>query len=164
MGLIAELLGGALLQGDVGVELVVPIATEGALPVDADLDGDAVAAAGREAGGGGVLVGEAEVVEDVGGVEVGVVVFELEVVGLAVPLRDRRRLQAEAESAREVVPRVGAGGAAGEAFDFAEFNLAGGEGVDGGEEREGYGDGSDGRHHGLLGVYNQDVSFVVQVW
>lgn len=119
MGLIAQPLPRPVPIRDTGIQLLAPRAAERGLPVYTHFDGDAVAGAGGEAGGVGVLVGEAEVVEDVGGVEVGVVVFELEVVGFGVVLGDGRRLGAEAEGAREVVAGVGGGGAAGEALDFA---------------------------------------------
>ena len=70
-----------------GFERVVP-ATAEAAEVDAVVVAEAGVGAGREAGDFGVLKGEAEVREDEGGVLVPVVVFDLDVVGFAVELRD----------------------------------------------------------------------------
>ena len=50
----------------------------------------------REAGDSGILIGEAEVREDEGGVSVPVVVFDLDVVGFAVVFRDGLGVGAEA--------------------------------------------------------------------
>lgn len=98
----------------------------------------AVFASGREAGGCGVCVCGAEVAEDVGGVLVGVVVFELEDVGFAAVSTERRRLSAEAKVAGQDIAGVG-GGTAGETFDLACFELGGSEGMDGIEKkRESY--------------------------
>ena len=130
-GLVAHFVGEILGTTLVGF---VPGAADGAFPVNAVGAGQAVTRAGREAGGVGVLVGEAEVVEDVGGVLVEVVVFELEVVGFAVLLGDGCGDVAEAEGAEEVVAQVG-GDVAGETLDFAGFDLGGCDGGEGwGEE------------------------------
>ncbi|CAF9938187.1 hypothetical protein IMSHALPRED_000703 [Imshaugia aleurites] len=87
-------------------DLDIPTPTQGAGPINATTDRDAIPDAGREAGELGVLVREAEVVEEEGRVAVRVVVFELEVVRFAVALRGRGGVGAEAEGAAEVVAEV----------------------------------------------------------
>ena len=120
-------------------DAIIPRAAHLADPIDAIINRPAVPVAGRDAGNLIVGVGEAEVREHVGHVLVRVVVFELEVVGLAGAgracgrRRRRRRGDAEAESAGQIVARV-RGGAAGVAGDLAELDFEGGGGVEGGRE------------------------------
>ena len=137
-------------------DAIIPRAAHLADPIDAIINRPAVTVAGRDARNLIVGVGEAEVREHVGHVLVRVVVFELEVVGLAGPgracgrRRRRRRGDAEAEGAGQVVPRV-RGGAAGVAGDLAELDFEGGGGVEGGrEEEEEGGEEAEGAHGGLL--------------
>lgn len=78
---------------------VVPRAADAPLPVGAVVHVLPVAVPGREAGGPGILVCEAQVREYIGGVLVEIVVFELQVVGFAVVLGDWDGLGAEAEGA-----------------------------------------------------------------
>ena len=88
---------------------------------------DAGGGAGRQAGDFGIAVGEAEVREDVGGVLMPVVVFDLDVVGFAVVFRDRLGGGAEAVRVEEVVAAAVRKGSGGEAFDSAQFDLFGSE-------------------------------------
>ena len=138
--------GGPVAQGVGGVEggpvgdAVVPGAADFTDPVDAVVHGPAVAGAGRDAGRLVVRVREAEVRQHVRRVLVRVVVFPLQVVGLAgAGRRDRwgGGFGAEAIGARQVVARVRGGGAACEAGDLAELDLEGGGGVEEGREEEG---------------------------
>lgn len=90
--------------------------------------------------------------EDVSGVLVEVVVFELEVVGFATVSPKRRRLSAEAPGAGQGVAGVGAS-TAGETFYLAFFEFRGSEGVDGDEKkREGYDGCSNRKHDGKGGM------------
>ena len=61
--------------------------------------------------------------EDVGGVLVPVVVFDLDIVGFAVVFRDRLGGGAEAVRVEEVVAAAVRKGSGGEAFDSAQFDL-----------------------------------------
>ena len=61
--------------------------------------------------------------EDVGGVLVPVVVFDLDIVGFAVVFRDRLGGGAEAVCVEEVVAAAVRKGSGGEAFDSAQFDL-----------------------------------------
>ena len=119
---------------------LVPFAPEGlaprtahlALPVEAAVFRDAVADPRCEAGDQGVLVRAAEMADDEGFVRMGVVVFELQVVGFAGDLRNGVTGGAEAEGADQEVAIVVVAAllviAAGEAVDFADFDFSGCEG------------------------------------
>lgn len=175
-GLIAERVRG--VEGRPVRDAVIPRAADFADPIDAVIHRPAITIPGRDARDLIVGVGEAEVREHVGHVLVGIIVFELQVVGLAGAMgRGRRRGGAEAKGARQVVARV-RGGAARVAGDLAELDFEGGGGVEGGREKEEEGgEEAEGAHWGVLdgwvGVQEmfdgwvdvQDVFFyVVEGW
>lgn len=112
-------------------QLVTTVRVPRPAEVGDPMDGIRSTQPGDEAGAGGVLVEAAEMVEDVGGVLVEVVVFELEVVGFAGLLGGGGGLGAEAVGADEVVAGVGGEFAAGETWYLADLDLGGSGGVDG---------------------------------